>query len=85
MEAESTHRLRAHRCGWPGCGRPVAPALWGCSKHWLMLPETIRTRIWRAYRPGQEDTNASAEYIDAAEAAQFYIKSIEDKGGALET
>lgn len=63
-----------HECHWPGCGAVVPPALWGCRPHWYSLPVDIRGRIWRAYRPGQEDTKRpSAAYIEAARAAQEWI------------
>lgn len=63
-----------HTCHWPGCDKRVAPALWGCLKHWRMLPLAIQRRIWRAYRPGQENTKTpSREYIEAAREAQEYI------------
>lgn len=64
-----------HHCHWPGCERCVPPAMWGCAKHWFMLPKHLRDRIWRAYRPGQEISKTpSMEYIEAAEAAQAWIK-----------
>ncbi len=61
----------AHLCHWPGCTVAVPPQMWGCRKHWFKLPTWIRRRIWLAYRPGQEkDKRPSAEYLDAARAAQ---------------
>lgn len=63
-----------HHCHWPGCPRSVPPAAWGCKKHWYMLPEDIRRRIWRAYRPGQENTKTpSGGYIEVAREAQAWI------------
>jgi hypothetical protein len=39
-----------------------------------MLPADIRTRIWRTFRPGQEQTKTpSREYVEAARAAQDWI------------
>jgi hypothetical protein len=63
------------RCFWPGC-QEVRPArMLGCSPHWFRLPDTLRTRIWRHYRPGQEsDGNASAEYQAALEAVVRWVK-----------
>lgn len=61
----------AHRCHWPGCERNVPPKLWGCKKHWFMLPKDIRDEIWRTYRPGQEITKTpTVEYIAAAHRAE---------------
>lgn len=67
-------QTRYHGCHWPSCDRQVPPAMWGCKKHWLMLPN-FRGRIWTAYRPGQEvDMAPSHEYLEAAEAAQDWIR-----------
>lgn len=64
----------AHRCHWPGCVSMVPPAAWGCRPHWYKLPQEIRSRIWRAYRIGQETTKTpNPEYIAAARAAQAWI------------
>lgn len=74
-----THVLRArqnrrHHCHWPGCEKSVPPAKWGCRGHWFALPKHIRDRIWRSYRPGQEDDQQpNAEYIAAAREAQAWI------------
>jgi len=40
-----------------------------------MLPTPIRDRIWKAYRPGQEnDMRPSEEYINVALEAQRWIQ-----------
>ena len=63
-----------HACHWPGCKRPVPPAMWGCGSHWFKLPQPIRKRIWAAYRIKQEDTKTpSREYVEAAREAQEWI------------
>jgi hypothetical protein len=63
-----------HTCHWPGCDARVKPAMWGCKRHWFTLPLALRTRIWRAYRPGQETTKTpSAEYVAAAREVQAWI------------
>ena len=68
-------QTRNHTCHWPGCRKQVPPALWGCKKHWYMLPANIRSLIWAAYKPGQEKTmTPSVSYIEAAEKAQQWIK-----------
>lgn len=68
-------QTRNHGCHWPGCTRQVPPAMWGCKSHWFKLPAAIRSRIWRAYRVGQEqDGRPSAEYVAAARAAQDWIR-----------
>lgn len=53
----------------------VAPKLWGCKKHWFMLPAGLRAKIWAAYVPGQEITKTpSAAYIAVAQEVQQWIK-----------
>jgi hypothetical protein len=71
--------VEIHFCHWPGCDKPVAPRFWGCRGHWMRLPQALRDRIWATYVPGQETTKTpSAEYLEAAQAVQEWIKS---KGG----
>jgi hypothetical protein len=63
-----------HHCHWPGCTKRVPPALWGCKQHWFMLPASLRARIWRTYRPGQEATkDPSADYLAVAREVQNWI------------
>lgn len=71
---------RRHHCHWPGCNKQVPPAMWGCKGHWFALPKHLRDRIWKAYRPGQEqDQRPSADYVTVAREAQAWIaKSIKD-------
>ena len=68
----ATSQLRTvHRCHWPGCVIEVPPSMWGCRPHWFRLPMSLRARIWRAYRPGQEaDKRPSPEYLTVALEAQ---------------
>lgn len=67
-------QTRDHACHWPGCETQVAPAKWGCTKHWFALPNSVRNAIWAAYRPGQEKTmDPSEAYLAAARAAQDWI------------
>jgi hypothetical protein len=64
----------SHTCHWPGCKIEVPPKLWGCSRHWFMLPKYLRDKIWKTYRPGQEITkDPSPEYIAAAREVQHWI------------
>lgn len=64
-----------HTCHWPGCETRVTPAVWGCSRHWFMLPHHIQIGIWRAYKMNQEVTKRpSRQYIAAARAAQDWIR-----------
>lgn len=66
---------REHHCHWPGCGKQVPPALWGCKEHWFKLPKSLRGLIWATYRPGQEkDMRPSQAYLDAANKVQAWIR-----------
>lgn len=63
-----------HTCHWPGCGKVVPPAMWGCKGHWFTLPKRLRDRIWATYRRGQEITKTpSPDYIEAALEVQGWI------------
>lgn len=70
----SAPHVAGHICHWPGCGREVPPAMWGCKTHWFRLPARLRAKVWRAYRPGQEVTkDPSAEYLAVAHEVQAWI------------
>lgn len=63
-----------HRCHWPGCEALVPPAAWGCRPHWFRLPPALRNEVWRAYRPGQEDSKTpSRAYVEVARKVQEWI------------
>lgn len=71
----SQGQTRDHHCHWPGCGKQVPPALWGCRPHWYRLPKALRDRIWRAYQPGQEIAMLpSREYLQVANDVQQWIR-----------
>ena len=74
-------QTRYHTCHWPKCPEQVPPAMWGCRKHWFMLPAYLRNKIWDAYQVGQEETmNPSEEYMSVMSEVQEYIKTIRTKG-----
>lgn len=63
-----------HTCHWPGCTKRVPPAMWGCKPHWFKLPLGLRSKVWAAYRPGQEDTKTpSRRYVEVAREVQAWI------------
>lgn len=65
-----------HHCHWPGCDRKVPPAVWGCKKHWAMLPKDLQRKVWAAFRPGQEETKTpSRTYVDVAREVQDWIRA----------
>lgn len=67
-------RTSGHHCHGPGCIKQVPPATWGCRTHWYKLPLALRNKVWRAYRPGQEDTKApSRAYVEVAREVQAWI------------
>lgn len=69
-------QFRSHDCHWPGCGRQVPPAMWGCKVHWFKLPKALRDRVWATYRPGQErDLHPSADYLTVAREVQAWISA----------
>lgn len=71
--------MSTHTCHWPGCGKAVPPAMWGCKAHWFSLPKPLRDRIWLTYRPGQEISKTpSLKYIEAAQAVQQWIREQAD-------
>jgi hypothetical protein len=71
---KSQGQTRGHTCHWPGCGKSVPPAMWGCKTHWFKLPQSLRNEIWRTYIPGQEVSGTpSREYLDAADEVQKWI------------
>jgi hypothetical protein len=66
--------IKNHYCHWPNCDKLVPPAMWGCKKHWFMLPKEIRDEIWRCFQPGQEISKTpSHEYIAIAERTEQWI------------
>lgn len=73
---KSQGQTRPHNCHWPGCKAQVPPAMWGCRRHWFMLPYSLRAKIWRAYNPGQEVTmTPSREYLKVAREVDEWIRS----------
>lgn len=73
---KSQGQTRAHTCHWPGCGKQVPPAMWGCKAHWFKLPQSLRNKIWATYRPGQEvSMTPSQDYLDAANEVDAWIRS----------
>lgn len=71
----SQKQTRDHHCHWPGCGKSVPPAMWGCRAHWFKLPKRFRDRIWETYEPGQEvDGTPNEEYIKVALEVQAWIR-----------
>ena len=70
----------AHHCHATECKAKVPPKMWGCRKHWFMVPKPIRDRILAHYRPGQcDDWEPSMEYLIAAREAVVAVATQEGK------
>lgn len=69
-----------HKCPWPLCTMRVDADLWGCKRHWYLIPPALRRALWEAYRPGQSVATQSDEYRAAAAAidswAKLYFQSV---------
>lgn len=63
-----------HTCHATACTTRLPPAMWGCRKHWFMVPKPVRDRIWRTYRVGQcDDKKPSRAYLEAARDAVIAV------------
>jgi hypothetical protein len=64
----------SHTCHATGCNAAVPPEMWGCKKHWFMVPKPLRDRIWATYRVGQcDDMNPSRAYLETARQAVIAV------------
>lgn len=71
----SRGQTREHHCHWPGCKTQVNPAMWGCRKHWFMLPKFLRDKIWDTFEPGQEiNMTPSRDYVAVSREVQEWIR-----------
>jgi hypothetical protein len=69
-----------HTCHATACTTPVPPTMWGCRRHWFLVPKPLRDRIWATYRVGQcDDLNPSAAYCAAARAAVIAVAAREGR------
>lgn len=66
-----------HYCHAVDCSKEVPPKMLMCSRHWFMLPKSIRDKIWINYIPGQEvKKNPTKEYLVVMkEAINFVSRS----------
>lgn len=73
-----------HTCHAMGCAVSVPPRMFMCRRHWFMLPELYRQRIWSAYRPGQEeDKRPSSLYLKVSADCIEFIAKLEGKWGQV--
>lgn len=69
-----------HLCHAKGCGLPVPPKLLMCRRHWYMVPDHLRSLVWRHYRPGQEiDKRPTREYLEVMKQAIDAVAHAEGK------
>ena len=60
----------SHTCHATACEETVPASMWGCRRHWFMVPKAIRDRVWATYRAGQEDDwEPSKAYLRNAKEA----------------
>lgn len=64
-----------HDCLWLGCKRRIPAEFAMCREHWGMLPEWIRTAIWRSYVPGQTIETASRGWRIAIQDAEAWVRA----------
>jgi len=70
----------SHRCHAVGCNTLVQPKFLMCGKHWSLVPNILKDRVWKTYRPGQEKTkDPSGEYLEAHLAAVRAVAEIEGR------
>lgn len=65
-----------HTCHWPSCSKKIPPAVFMCKAHWFTLPASLRNKVWRAFRPGQEISKTpSPEYMEVYQEVMEWIKA----------
>jgi hypothetical protein len=62
-----------HKCNWPNCEKEVPSELWGCKKHWYMLPHVLRNKVVSSETTGNLGM-ACVSYASAAEEIQGWIE-----------
>jgi len=66
-------------CWANGCERQIDDQYLMCSRHWRLVPQEVRNRVWRHFREGQDATTASQEYFEAAADAIESVARREQK------
>ena len=69
-----------HPCHALGCSVEVPSKMFACKRHWYMVPKSLRDRLWREYRPGQEnDKKPSCRYIAVQRRCVYEIAQREGR------
>lgn len=67
-----------HHCHVNKCQTTCAPSMLMCSKHWAMVPVSLRMPVVSNYRSGQcADRRPSKEWLKAARAALNHVAKLE--------
>lgn len=62
-----------HYCYANRCKVKVPQEMLMCYKHWQLVPEWLKDKVWKSYQPGQ----FSEGYIKAISLAKDYVGHIE--------
>ncbi|HYE79251.1 MAG TPA: hypothetical protein VEI97_14805 [bacterium] len=69
-----------HKCHAYDCQTPVPPRMWGCRKHWAMVPKHLQRLLWSVYREGQEARkDATTDYRLVAGAVRNAVAAAEGR------
>ena len=72
-----------HICHAVGCSVPCQPEFLMCRKHWGLVPQVLKARVYRHYRRGQcDDKNPSRYWLEAAAEVIKYVAQREAVQGA---
>ena len=75
-----------HTCHAEGCSAIVPPRLFGCRKHWAMVPKWLQAALYRVYVPGQEiRKNPTRAYLMVQTRCRLAIAEKEGKPAELIT
>lgn len=67
-----------HFCHAKGCSTPCKPEHLMCIRHWKMVPELLKAKVYATYRPGQcDDKKPSEAWRRAAHAAIEFVAAHE--------
>lgn len=71
-----------HTCHIPGCPVVVDRTKLMCIAHWRRCPMNLQIKVYKTYRPGQEDRGVTAEYLEAARNAVNFVVEAEKRKAA---
>ena len=77
MEPEQDIQL----CRAIGCNNRIPSNFLMCARHWYMVPQVLRTEVYRQYKPA----GPTQEWIDASKQAINYVAKAEGQAVLPET